>query len=86
MPSAVSPETTPLPKWQRPAKTTHDLPWADIKVIDIGKFDEPGGKKQLAEELRQAVSDIGANSEQSLTGWSGSRYGILQLDQYWLHT
>ncbi|KAF4856194.1 UPF0676 protein [Colletotrichum siamense] len=59
MPSAVSPETTPLPKWQRPAKTTHDLPWADIKVIDIGKFDEPGGKKQLAEELRQAVHETG---------------------------
>ncbi|KAF6820866.1 flavonol synthase [Colletotrichum musicola] len=59
MPSAVSPEPAPLPKWQRPAKTAQDLPWADIKVIDIGKFDQPGGKKQLAEELRQAVHETG---------------------------
>lgn len=55
MPSAISPEPVSLPKWQRPAKTKHELPWADIAVIDISKFDQPGGKKQLAEELRQAV-------------------------------
>lgn len=51
MPSAV-PE---LPKWQRPQKTKQDLPWADIKVLDLSKFGEPDGKQELAEELRQAV-------------------------------
>lgn len=55
MPSAVS-ETPALPKWKRPAKTTYDIPWADIKVLDLSKFDKPGGKQELAEELRQAVS------------------------------
>lgn len=56
MPSALSPsEALPLPKWQRPAKTSHDLPWADIKVLDLSTFDEPGGKEKLAEELRDAV-------------------------------
>lgn len=56
MPSVVLPEAVPLPKWQRPNKTKETLPWADIKVIDMAKFDKPGGKQELAEELRQAVS------------------------------
>lgn len=57
MPTALSPsEALPLPKWQRPAKTTHDLPWADIKVLDLSTFDLPGGKQKLAEKLRDAVS------------------------------
>ena len=55
MPSAVSPEPLPLPKWKRPSKTNEDLDWADIKVIDLSTFDEPGGKQKLAEELRDAV-------------------------------
>lgn len=48
-------EEFPLPKWERPAKTSHDLPWADIKVLDLSSFDAPGGKQKLAEELREAV-------------------------------
>lgn len=56
MPSAVSPEPPSIPKWKRPAKTTEELDWADIKVIDLSTFDEPGGKVKLAEELRDAVS------------------------------
>ncbi|KAI7777587.1 flavonol synthase [Diaporthe eres] len=60
MPSALSPsEALPLPKWKRPAKTSHDLPWADIKVLDLSTFDEPGGKEKLAEELRDAVHNTG---------------------------
>lgn len=56
MPIALSPsEALPLPKWQRPAKTIHDLPWADIKVLDLSTFDLPGGKQKLADELRDAV-------------------------------
>ena len=55
MPSAVS-EPAPLPQWKRPAKTKAKLDWADIAVIDISSFDEPGGKEKLAEELRDAVS------------------------------
>jgi hypothetical protein len=55
MPSAVSPEPLPLTKWKRPAKTNENLDWADIKVIDLSTFNEPGGKHKLAEELRDAV-------------------------------
>lgn len=56
MPIATNPaEEFPLPKWERPAETTHDLPWADIKILDLSTFDAPGGKQKLAEELREAV-------------------------------
>lgn len=63
MPSVLLPEygTTPpsSEKWHRPEKTTHDLPWANIKTIDLSIFDQPGGKQQLAEELRDAVHNTG---------------------------
>ena len=58
MPSAVSPEPLPLPKWERPAPTNEELQWADIAVIDISTFDEPGEKERLAEKLRYAVSRL----------------------------
>lgn len=55
MPPATSPETAILSQWKRPAKTTVNLDWADISVIDISLFDEPGEKEKLAEQLRHAV-------------------------------
>jgi hypothetical protein len=42
-------------KWHRPEKTSHDLPWANIKTIDMSLYDQPGGKTTLAEELREGV-------------------------------
>ena len=56
MPSATRVEPVPLRKWQRPSKTTVDLPWADIQLNDISNFDSPGEKERLAEQLRKAVS------------------------------
>ncbi|KAG7150198.1 UPF0676 protein like [Verticillium longisporum] len=47
--------TLALPEWKRPEKTKNELPWADIKTIDLQKFDLPGGKQELAEELRDAT-------------------------------
>jgi len=44
-----------LRKWERPMETTDDLDWANLSAIDLSKFDAPGGKNILAEELRQAV-------------------------------
>ena len=49
----------PLPKWERPNKTDEKLDWTDIKVIDLSRFDEPGEKQRLAEELRGAVCPPG---------------------------
>lgn len=56
MPSAVAETLPPLKKWQRPEKTSVDLPWADIQTIDISNFEAPGEKQRLAEQLRKAVS------------------------------
>ena len=59
MPAVVLSEPPAIPKWKRPGKTQEDLDWADIKVIDLSTFDEPGGKRKLAEELRDAVHKTG---------------------------
>jgi len=56
MPSAIPPE---LPHWKHPAKTSESLPWADLAIIDISSFNEPGGKQKLAEELCHAVQTTG---------------------------
>lgn len=58
MPSVTYPDPPFIPKWKRPGKTQEQLDWADIKVIDLSTFDEPGGKQKLAEELRDAVSAV----------------------------
>jgi gibberellin 2-oxidase len=52
MPSIASAK---LPKWERPSETNEKLDWAEIKVIDLARFDEPGEKQRLAEDLRDAV-------------------------------
>jgi 5S rRNA maturation endonuclease (ribonuclease M5) len=59
MPSAISPNVSPLPRWSRPAKTKEQLQWTDIKVIDLTDFDKPGVKERLAEDLRSAVRHPG---------------------------
>jgi hypothetical protein len=55
MPSGTYPEPPAIPKWKRLGKTSETLDWADIKVIDLSTFHEPGGKQRLAEDLRDAV-------------------------------
>jgi hypothetical protein len=55
MPSIVPP--VPLQRWQRPSKTEENLPWAQIQVIDLSTFEAPGRKLELAEQLRDAVSE-----------------------------
>ncbi|KAH7379628.1 2OG-Fe(II) oxygenase superfamily protein [Pyrenochaeta sp. MPI-SDFR-AT-0127] len=59
MPSVAYQEPPTIPKWERPGKTKEQLQWADIQVIDLSTFDEPGGKQKLAEELRDAVHHTG---------------------------
>ncbi|KAF1357715.1 2OG-Fe(II) oxygenase superfamily protein [Lizonia empirigonia] len=59
MPSATYSEPPAIPKWKRPGKTSEDLDWADIKVIDLSTFDKPGGRQKLAEDLRDAVHSTG---------------------------
>jgi isopenicillin N synthase-like dioxygenase len=40
-------------------ETSADLDWADLITIDLSLFDEPGGKQQLASQLKHAISTVG---------------------------
>ncbi|KAL4887243.1 putative 1-aminocyclopropane-1-carboxylate oxidase [Aspergillus karnatakaensis] len=40
-------------------ETSENLEWADLRTLDLSKFDQPGGKEELAAELRQAIEDVG---------------------------
>lgn len=51
MPSALN----SIPKWERPQKTKYELDWADLSIIDLSEFDQPGGKQKLADQLKNAV-------------------------------
>lgn len=45
--------------WSRPAPTKEDLDWAPLVKIDLSRFDEPGGKQELAKQLYDAVTRVG---------------------------
>ncbi|KAL1892011.1 hypothetical protein Sste5346_007355 [Sporothrix stenoceras] len=58
--AAAAPETPVLVKpWSRPAVTKEDLQWADLPKIDLSKFEQPGGKEELARDLYDAISRVG---------------------------
>ncbi|CUM63899.1 uncharacterized protein PRCAT00001487001 [Priceomyces carsonii] len=46
-------------KWKEPVPTKYDLDWADLSIIDLSTFDEPGGKEKLASDLERAVKKDG---------------------------
>ena len=67
-PSAVEVESTPqatVPKqilikpWSRPQYTIENLEWAPLTTIDLSRFDEPGGKQELARQLYDAATRVG---------------------------
>lgn len=45
--------------WSRPTTTKEDLDWAELPKIDLSRFDEPGGKQELANQLYDAVTRVG---------------------------
>ncbi|KAF2087368.1 2OG-Fe(II) oxygenase superfamily protein [Saccharata proteae CBS 121410] len=50
--------TTPL-RYQDTPETTAHLNWADLISLNLSIFDQPGGKQQLATQLRTAIHTIG---------------------------
>ena len=46
-------------RYQDIPETAADLDWADLITIDLSLFDQPGGKQQLAAQLKQAISTVG---------------------------
>jgi isopenicillin N synthase-like dioxygenase len=56
-PSAVP---THLPKaYSQVPESRYELDWADLVTLDLSKFDQSGGKEQLAAQLRDAVHNVG---------------------------
>lgn len=55
---ATTTETVTLPYVQAP-ETSADLDWADLATLDLSKFDQPGGKQELATTLARALEEIG---------------------------
>lgn len=49
----------PIKSWTRPAPTRENLDWAPLVEIDLSRFDEPGGKEELAKQLYDAVTRVG---------------------------
>lgn len=45
--------------WSRPSPTKENLDWAPLVQIDLSRFDEPGGKQELARQLYDAVTKVG---------------------------
>lgn len=45
--------------WSRPSPTKENLDWAPLVQIDLSRFDEPGGKQELARQLYHAVTNVG---------------------------
>ncbi|EXJ66888.1 uncharacterized protein A1O5_10083 [Cladophialophora psammophila CBS 110553] len=65
-PSATETESVPQPSkqglikpWNRPQYTKEELDWAPLTTIDLSRFDEVGGKDELAKQLYDAVTRVG---------------------------
>jgi len=46
-------------RYQDIPETAAELDWADLITIDLSKFDQPGGKQELAKQLKHAISTVG---------------------------
>ena len=51
--------TRPLPNYEPVPESSFELEWADLVTLDLSKFDQPGGKELLANQLKDAVHKIG---------------------------
>jgi hypothetical protein len=57
--STTSTKSILVKPWSRPATTKEPLDWAPLVQIDLSRFDEPGGKQELARQLYDAVTKVG---------------------------
>ncbi|KAJ7479283.1 hypothetical protein FB451DRAFT_1241136 [Mycena latifolia] len=56
MPALVQPDLRP---WPQQKVTETSLDWAPLDIIDMAKWDMPGGKESLAHDLSEAVRNMG---------------------------
>ncbi|GAA5822147.1 hypothetical protein JCM11251_004872 [Rhodosporidiobolus azoricus] len=54
------PTTLPdLPPYERPPATKEKLDYVDLQVLDLAKWNQPGGKEQLVKDLSKAIENVG---------------------------
>ncbi|KAL2814094.1 hypothetical protein BDW59DRAFT_167296 [Aspergillus cavernicola] len=51
--------TFEIPRYDQVPETKEDLDWAELVTIDLSRFDEPGGKEALVQQLDHAVKNMG---------------------------
>jgi hypothetical protein len=54
-----------IPQYTQVPETVHELDWADLATLDLSKFDAPGGKQELAQQLQNAIQQIGTSPVRS---------------------
>lgn len=52
----------PVLSYVQVPETSENLDWADLATLDLSKFDQPGGKQELAAQFRTAMEDIGTTT------------------------
>lgn len=57
--SAPAPHIPFLPQYKQVAESSYDLDWADLVTLDLSKYDQVGGKQELANQLKNAVHNVG---------------------------
>ena len=55
---ATTTQTVSLP-YEQAKETAQELDWADLVTLDLSKFDQPGGKQELAAEFSRAIEEVG---------------------------
>lgn len=45
--------------YEQEKETSVALDWADLVTLDLSKFDQPGGKEELATQFSRAIEDVG---------------------------
>ncbi|KAL4785446.1 hypothetical protein BJX76DRAFT_366983 [Aspergillus varians] len=48
-----------IPRYEQVPETKEDLDWAELVTIDLSRFDQPGGKEELVQQLDHAVQHVG---------------------------
>lgn len=51
--------TTETLTWTKPVVSAEEGHWADLVTLDLSKFDQPGGKQELAADFIRAIEEVG---------------------------
>jgi len=51
--------TTEISPYKQVPVTKEDLDWAELVTLDLGLWEQPGGREELAKQLKHAVHHVG---------------------------